>query len=75
MIAFVDDYRAVHGVEPICRVLQIAPPTYRTHHAQRRDPSKTSARAQQDGELRPQIRRAYLARELSGFRSARSVRY
>jgi len=27
MIAFIDAHRAVHGVEPICRVLQIAPST------------------------------------------------
>ena len=29
MIAFIDEHRAVHGVEPICRVLPIAPSTYR----------------------------------------------
>jgi hypothetical protein len=27
MIAFIDDQRAVHGVEPICKVLPIAPST------------------------------------------------
>ncbi len=25
MIAFIDDHRAAYGVEPICRVLPIAP--------------------------------------------------
>ena len=25
MIAFIDDHRAVYGVEPICNVLPIAP--------------------------------------------------
>ena len=25
MIAFIDDHRDVHGVEPICRLLPIAP--------------------------------------------------
>ena len=25
MIAFIDDHRGVHGVEPICKVLPIAP--------------------------------------------------
>jgi len=25
MIAFIDDHRAAHGVEPICKVLPIAP--------------------------------------------------
>lgn len=27
MIAFVDDHRETYGVEPICKVLPIAPPT------------------------------------------------
>jgi hypothetical protein len=25
MVAFIDDYRETYGVEPICRVLPIAP--------------------------------------------------
>ena len=28
MIAFIDDQREAHGVEPICKVLPIAPSTY-----------------------------------------------
>ena len=32
MIAFIDDYREVYGVEPICRVLRIAPSTYHAPH-------------------------------------------
>jgi hypothetical protein len=28
MVAFIDDYRAPYGVEPICAVLPIAPATY-----------------------------------------------
>ncbi len=31
MIAFIDDHRGAYGVEPICKVLPIAPSTY---HAQ-----------------------------------------
>ncbi len=38
MIAFIDEYREAYGVEPICRVLPIAPFTYHQHVAQRRDP-------------------------------------
>ena len=45
MIAFIDDHRGVHGVEPICRELAIAPSTYHAHAAHRADPSKASARA------------------------------
>ena len=33
MIAFIDDHRAAYGVEPICRVLPIAPSTYHAHDA------------------------------------------
>ena len=29
MIAFIDDHRGAYGVEPICKVLPIAPSTYR----------------------------------------------
>ena len=40
MIAFIDDHRQVYGVEPICRVLPIAPSTYRAHAARCADPAK-----------------------------------
>ena len=53
MIAFIDDHRAVYGVEPICKVLPIAPSTYHAHAAKRADPGKLSARAQQDTALKP----------------------
>ena len=59
MIAFVDDHRDVHGVEPICRLLAIAPSTYFEHVARRRDPGKRSARAKRDAELRPHIQRVW----------------
>ena len=48
MIAFIDDHRTVHGVEPICRVLPIAPSTYHDQAAKRADPGKLSARAQRE---------------------------
>jgi putative transposase len=44
MIAFIDEHRAVHGVEPICKVLPIAPSTYHDHIAKRADPERLSAR-------------------------------
>ena len=31
MIDFIDEHRAIYGVEPICRVLPIAPSTYHAH--------------------------------------------
>jgi hypothetical protein len=48
MIAFIDDHRAVYGVEPICNVLPIAPSTYHDHVAKRADPSRLSDRAKRD---------------------------
>ena len=61
MIAFIDQHREVHGVEPICRVLPIAPSTYRTHAARRADPAKLSARARSDAALMVEIRRVFAA--------------
>jgi putative transposase len=59
MIAFIDEHGARHGVEPICRVLPIAPSTYHAHAARRADPGKLPARAQRDITLRTEIRRVY----------------
>ena len=44
---------------PICRVLPIAPSTYRAHAARRADPKKASAREKRDALLRPEIRRVW----------------
>ncbi len=59
MIAFIDDHREAHGFEPICKVLPIAPSTYRDHVANRADPEKLSARAKRDLELKPEIERVF----------------
>ena len=59
MIAFIDDHREAYGVEPICRVLPIAPSTYHDHAAQRADPAQLSARAQRDAALKPEIARVF----------------
>jgi hypothetical protein len=37
MVAFIEDHRMEYGVEPICRVLPIAPATYYAHRARARD--------------------------------------
>jgi len=57
MIAFIDDHRAAYGVEPICKVLPIAPSTYHAHAACRADPKRASARARSDAALSREIRR------------------
>jgi putative transposase len=59
MVAFIDEHRATYGVESICRQLPIAPATYFQHRAQRRDPSRRSARARRDEDLRSAIQRIY----------------
>ena len=59
MIAFIDDHRGAHGVEPICKVLPIAPSTYHAHVAKRRDPARLSARARQDVALKIEVQRVF----------------
>jgi putative transposase len=59
MITFIDDNRGSRGVEPICSVLPIAPSTYHKHVAQRRDPTRLSARAQRDAALKPEVARVF----------------
>jgi putative transposase len=59
MIVFIDEHRAIHGVEPICRVLPIAPSPYYAHAARRADPGKLPARAQRDAALKIEIGRVY----------------
>jgi putative transposase len=59
MIAFIDDHRHVYGVEPICRVLPIAPSTYHVHAARRADPARRPVRAKRDAALAVEIRRVF----------------
>jgi transposase InsO family protein len=66
MIAYIDRNRHRYGVEPICRVLPIAPSTY--HAAQRRS---TSARAVRDRQLKAEISRVHA--EQFGVYGARKV--
>ena len=59
MIAFIDEHRHSQGVEPICRVLQIAPSSYHARKAQQRDPDRRSDRAKRDDVLCPEIERIW----------------
>jgi len=59
MTSFIDEHRGDYGVEPICRVLPIAPSTYHERVAQRRDPSRLSSRAQRDEAMKPEVRRLF----------------
>ncbi len=71
MIAFIDDYRQAYGVEPICKVLPIAPSSYHAHVAQRIDAGKRSARARRDAELKIEVQRVFA--ENFGVYGARKV--
>jgi putative transposase len=68
MSAFIDQHRAVFGVEPVCRALQVAPSTY---YAVRERQRRPAARTLRDGELLVEIRRVYAAS--SGLYGARKV--
>jgi transposase InsO family protein len=59
MKAFVDEHRDVYGVEPICKVLPIAPSTYYAHAARVADPDKRSDRARRDDALCREIERVW----------------
>ncbi len=61
MKRFVDQHRHLYGVEPICRVLQMAPSCYRRHAARRRKPQLRSKRAPRDEALMADIQRVWHA--------------
>jgi transposase InsO family protein len=57
--AYIDRHREVYGVEPICKVLQVAPSAYRRHAARLRDPSRRSDRARRDEQLKAHVQRVW----------------
>jgi putative transposase len=59
MICYIDDHREQFGVEPICKVLPIAPSTYYSHKDLERDPDRRSDRAKRDEQLEPEIERVW----------------
>jgi putative transposase len=59
MIAFIEEHRGEFGVEPMCKILQIARSTYYERRAISRDPDRASARAKSDATLRIQIDAAW----------------
>jgi putative transposase len=56
---FVDKHRDTYGVEPICKVLQIAPSCYWRHAACQRKPELRCARAKTDDSLMPKIQQVW----------------
>ncbi len=51
MTAFIEEHRGQFGVEPMCRMLQIAQSTYYERRAIARDPDRASRRAKSDADL------------------------
>ncbi|MET9949852.1 IS3 family transposase [Streptomyces sp. NPDC006341] len=68
MTAFVDEIRDEHGVEPVCRELQIAPSTY---YAAKNRQAVPSGREVRDDELKKEITRVH--QENYGVYGARKV--
>jgi transposase InsO family protein len=65
MSAFIDEHRQVYGVEPICKVLPIAPSTHYLHAARCRDPQQRSLRQKTEEHLCARIQRLWIWRQLS----------
>ena len=61
MKSFIDQHRERFGVEPICKLLRVAPSAYWRHAARQRNPALCSARAQRDDFLIPHIQRVWHA--------------
>ena len=59
MVSCIDEHRDRFGVEPICKVLPIAPSTYYTHRSVQQDPERRSARAKRDNDLKLEIQRVW----------------
>ncbi|KQQ84477.1 transposase [Xanthomonas sp. Leaf131] len=59
MTGFVAEHRAAYGVEPICRVLEIAPSTYYSHAVQQADPETRPDRWWRDRALEVEVRRVW----------------
>ena len=68
MSAFIDEHREAYGVEPICRVLQIAPSTY---YAARARAAAPSARTLSDRQIMSEVDRVHAASK--GLYGARKV--
>ncbi len=59
MVSFIHAYRKVYGIEPICRVLPIAPSARHASAARKIEPTKRSALARRDDALEPAALRVF----------------
>jgi putative transposase len=59
MVRYSDDHKDRFGVEPICKMMPIAPSTYYELKASEVDPHRLPARVQRDANHKPQIQRVW----------------
>ena len=59
MVTYVDEHKGQFGVEPICKVLPIAPSTYYTHRSLQYALERRSTRAKRDDDLKHEIQRVW----------------
>jgi transposase InsO family protein len=59
MVEFIDKYRGVYGVGPICKVLPIAPSIYYEHKKRQTHPETAPLRVRRDLFLREEIKRVF----------------
>ena len=59
MIRYIDDHKGRFGVEPICKVLPIAPSTYYEQKAREHEPARHPLRFRRDEALKPEITRVW----------------
>ena len=59
MTGLVDAYRDNHGVELICRVLEISPSAYHERARRREHPETASLRVRRDARLMQEIKRVF----------------
>ena len=59
MTAFIDQYRSAYGVEPICKLLPIAPSTYYSQVRRREHPQTAPPRVRRDRQFMPEIQRVF----------------
>jgi hypothetical protein len=59
VIDFMEDHHDDYGIEPMCKVLCIAPSTWYARKAEKADPDKRSNRAKADDAISLKIRQVF----------------
>ena len=59
LISFIDQYKGIYGVEPICKQIPIASSTYYEQKPHQQEPERQPLRVQRDRVLMAEIRRVW----------------